>query len=258
MTISSAELNSWIGAFLWPLFRIGALFMVAPITGSSSVPVRARMILALAVTVALVPSLPLHPPVEWFTLEWFTMIFQQTMIGIVMGFALQLVFATVIFGGLIIAMQMGLGFAQMVDQLNGAQVPVVSQLYLVMVTLLFLGMDGHLLMVKLLAESFTVLPVGVDGISRDGYRVLAEWGSQLFALGLWIALPALASMLVLNISLGVMARAAPQLNIFSVGFPITMIMGYFIILYTLPGTATQFETILQSGVTLMQQLIGAR
>jgi flagellar biosynthetic protein FliR len=199
--------------------------------------------------------LPPSPAVDPFSLEAVLIILQQLVIGVAMGFSIQLVFSAVTTGGQIIAMQMGLGFASMVDPQNGTQVPVLSQLYLLLVTLLFLGFNGHLVMIEVVAESFTALPVAADGLTRNGLWLLAGWGSQMFAGALWLALPAVASLLVVNIAFGVMARAAPQLNIFAIGFPVALMMGFVVILFTLPAVVPQFETLLTDGFGLIARLL---
>jgi flagellar biosynthetic protein FliR len=257
MHFTTAEITAWIGSFLWPFFRIGSMFMVAPITGGQYVPVRARLMLAVAVTLVVMPLLPELPVADPFSLTMLTLILQQLLIGVAMGFALMLVFTAIVTGGQLIAMQMGLGFAAMVDPANGQQVPVLSQLYLIMTTLLFLVMDGHLVLIALLVESFQTLPIGPVGIDRDGFWEIVQWGSKMFAGAVWMALPAVASILVVNIAFGVMARAAPQLNIFSIGFPVTMIMGFVVILYTLPNVAPQFSVIVEQGFDLIKFLITA-
>lgn len=260
MTLTMAEITAWIGSFLWPFFRIGTLFMVAPITGSSNIPVRVRLILALAVTLLVMPLLESVPQVTPFSWSAIAIILQQLLIGAAMGFALMLVFSAIVTGGQLIAMQMGLGFASMVDPQNGTQVPVLSQLYIIMTTLLFLGMNGHLVLINLLVESFRLLPIGDSGIAADGFHAVAAWGTQMFAGALWLALPAMASLLVVNIAFGVMARSAPQLNIFAIGFPVAMIMGFVVILYTLPSVVPQFGQIVERGFDLVQYLLlgGAR
>ena len=257
MHFTSAEIVAWIGSFMWPFFRISSMFMVAPITGGQYVPVRARLMLSVAVTFVVMPLLPDPPAVTPFSLTMISLILQQLLIGVAMGFVLMLVFSAVVTGGQVIAMQMGLGFASMVDPANGQQVPVLSQLYLMMTTLLFLVMDAHLVLIALLVESFHTLPIGPTGVDRDALWAIANWGSEMFAGAVWIALPALASLLMVNIAFGVMARAAPQLNIFSIGFPVTMMMGYLVVLYTLPNVGPQFSVLLEQGFELMKFIITA-
>ncbi|MCW8826468.1 MAG: flagellar biosynthetic protein FliR [Gammaproteobacteria bacterium] len=256
MNLAATEITAWIAGYMWPFFRIGAMLMAAPISGAQTVPVRARLVLAVALTLIIAPIVPRGPLVELFSYEWVMIIIYQILIGVVIGFVFQLIFAAVITGGQIIAMQMGLGFASMVDPQNGQQVPVLSQLYLMMTTLLFLAMDGHLIMIKVIADSFTILPIGMQGIDVDAFYKLATWGSDLFAAALWLALPAVASLLLINFSFGVMSRAAPQLQIFSIGFPITLMMGFVVIYFTLPGVVLQFSTLVNELVALLNYVLG--
>jgi len=256
MNFTATEITAWIGGYMWPFFRIGAMLMAAPISGAQSVPVRVRLIMAVAITLIIVPLLPPGPQVEIFGYEWIMIILYQILIGIVIGFSFQLIFAAVTTGGQVVAMQMGLGFASMVDPQNGQQVPVLSQFYLMMTTLLFLAMDGHLVMVKVIADSFTIMPIGMQGIDSDGFYRLARWGNDLFAAALWLALPAVASLLLINFSFGIMSRAAPQLQIFSIGFPITLMMGFVVIYFTLPSVVVQFGVIVDNLIALLDFVLG--
>jgi flagellar biosynthetic protein FliR len=256
MNFAATEISTWLGGYLWPFFRIGAMLMAAPITGAQSVPMRVRIIMAIALTLIITPLIPQGPQVEIFGFAWLMIILYQILIGIVIGFSFQMIFAAVVTGGQVIAMQMGLGFASMVDPQNGQQVPVLSQFYLMMTTLLFLAMDGHLIMVKVIADSFTILPIGMQGIDIDGFYKLARWGNDLFAAALWLALPAVASLLLINFSFGVMSRAAPQLQIFSIGFPITLMMGFVVIYFTLPGLLLQFSVIVDDLIGLLDFVLG--
>jgi flagellar biosynthetic protein FliR len=185
MHFTGAEIAAWIGSYLWPLFRVGAMIVAMPVFGSILIPVRVRLMLALAVTSIVAPVLPAVQQIDPLSLEAVLIALQQILIGVAMGFAMQLVFNAVTTGGQIIAMQMGLGFASMVDPQNGTQVPVLSQLYLLLVTLLFLGFNGHLVMIEMVAESFSVLPVAADGLTRNSLWTLANLGTQMFAGALW-------------------------------------------------------------------------
>ena len=258
MTFSMAEITAWIGSFLWPFFRMGAMLMVAPVTSANYVPVRVRLIMAFAITLLVVPLLPEPPLVTPFSWEGMAIIMQQILIGAAMGFVLMMVFAAIVTGGQLIAMQMGLGFASMVDPQNGAQVPVLSQLFVIMTTLLYLAIDGHLILIAMLVESFRLIPIGPVGLDRDSFFALANWGTQMFAASLWLALPAVVALLLVNISFGVMARAAPQLNIFAIGFPVSIMMGFVVIYYTLANVAPQFAIVLEQGFELINQLLGGR
>jgi flagellar biosynthesis protein FliR len=185
----------------------------------------------------------------------FMIMLQQVLIGVVMGFILQMVFGALIFGGQVVAYSTGLGFASMVDPQNGVQVPVIAQFYLILATLLFLLSNGHLLAIELLADSFRSLPVAVDGITRNGLLEVVAWGSRLFAGGLLIALPIVGAMLMVNMGMGVVMRAAPQLNIFSVGFPVTMLIGFALMWVTLPNLFDVFNEYLADAFQLMMQTL---
>ncbi|MEJ2591746.1 MAG: flagellar biosynthetic protein FliR, partial [Candidatus Thiodiazotropha sp.] len=185
----------------------------------------------------------------------FLIMLQQVLIGVVMGFILQMVFGALIFGGQVVAYSTGLGFASMVDPQNGVQVPVIAQFYLILATLLFLLSNGHLLTIELLADSFQSLPVAVDGITRNGLLEVVAWGSRMFAGGLLIALPIVGAMLMVNMGMGVVMRAAPQLNIFSVGFPVTMLIGFALMWVTLPNLFDVFNEYLDGAFQLMMQAL---
>jgi flagellar biosynthetic protein FliR len=254
ITLNSPEIMSWLGNFLWPLFRIGALVSVAPVFGARSIPVRVKVLFSLVLTLVLMPILPASPSVDPLSAQAVLITVNQVLIGAAMGLALQLIFAMFVVGGQIIAFQMGLGFASMVDPNSGTQVPVIGQFYVILLTLLFFSLDGHLVFVDVLAGSFKTLPIGMDGLSRDGLWTLANWGSQMYAGAVQIALPAIASLLLINLTFGVVTRSAPQFNIFAVGFPITMVAGFFIILATLPTILPQVVKQFEAVFALMRYL----
>ena len=256
MLLSSAEITAFIGAWLWPLFRIGAMVMAAPVLGARSVPMRARLVITLALTLIIAPLIPPVPVVDLLSPLTLIIIVQQVLIGVILGFTAQLVFSAVITGGQVIAMQMGLGFSLMVDPQNGAQAPVLSQFYVMFAILIYLTLDGHLVLIQILVDSFTTLPVGIEGLQVKDYRTLANWGSQIFAGGLVIALPAIASLLVVNIAFGVMTRAAPQLNIFAIGFPVTMICGFALVFITLPSVVPRAGILFNGVYQLLRQVTG--
>ena len=171
MEISTAEITGVLGQYMWPFIRIAAMIMVAPIFSSNFLSARTRIIIALAISIVLVPNIPANvPTVEPLSMEGFLIIAQQILIGACMGFMLQLLFNAFIVAGQIIAMQMGLGFASMVDPQNGVLVPVISQFYLIFITLLFITVDGHLILIKVLSESFVTMPISSSGLTPTDLR----------------------------------------------------------------------------------------
>jgi flagellar biosynthetic protein FliR len=251
MAFSEAQLNALLASYLWPLVRIGAMMLATPVFNARQLPVQMRLLASLLITWAVVPNLPPMPQIDVLSHDGFIIMLQQVLIGVIMGFILQMVFGALVFGGQVAAYSMGLGFASMVDPQNGVQVPVLAQYYLILATLLFLIFNGHLLMIELVADSFHTLPVAVDGVTRNDLLELLTWASRMFAAGLILALPILGAMLMVNMGMGVVMRAAPQLNIFSVGFPITMLMGFALMWVTLPNVLNVFSELLEEAFQLI-------
>lgn len=241
--------------YLWPLFRVLALVAMAPVFGAQSVPVRIRVGFSVALTLVIAPVLPPVPVVDPLSSAGLMIVIQQVLIGLAMGFSLKLVFGAFVMAGQLIGQSMGLGFASMVDPLNGVQVPVVSQFYQVLVTLIFLGFNGHLVLLEVLADSFRTLPVGPNGLAMSGVWDLVIWGGQMFSGAVLISLPAVTALLVANIAFGVMTRASPQLNIFAIGFPITLLLGIVVMLVTLPVISPQLNNLMSDVFALMQKLV---
>jgi len=254
MLFTSAQISAWLGDFLWPLMRVAMMFAVAPVFGGRLVPKRVRLLLALLVTWVVVPVIPPAPAIDPLSAAGVMVTLQQLLIGLVLGFMLQMVFSALVLAGQVIAMGMGLGFASMVDPQNGVQVPVLGQYYVTLATLLFLVLDGHLMLISLLAETFHSLPVGVDGLNRQSMWDVAAWASHMFAGGMLIAIPAVTALLLTNIAFGVITRAAPQLNIFAVGFPLTLTLGFVIIFFTLPALVPQFSDMLRDAFDMLRTL----
>lgn len=249
MPLSESEFLSLLQAYYWPFLRISALLMAAPIFGAASVPVRGRILLAVLVAALVAPSLPVNPAVDPLGPAGLLLAVQQILIGLAMGFVIQMAFAAIVIAGQSLAMTMGLGFAMSVDPQNGVQVPVLSQLYVILATLIFLAIDGHLILIRILADSFTYLPVGNAVLQGEIAMSIVLWGSQMFASALLLALPALTAVLLINISFGVITRAAPQLNIFAVGFPVTIMVGFAFLLLSMPSMFSLLRILFENSLT---------
>ncbi len=255
LNFTEEQILSQVALFIWPLMRISAMFVSIPLFSIRAVPARVRLILSVAITLVIMPLLPPLPPVEMFSYTGFMMALTQLMIGLTSGFILQLVFAAVVFAGQGVALSMGLGFSMMVDPQNGQQVPVIAQLYTVTTTLIFISLDGHLMLIQMLLDSFKSLPIGIEGIDKAGIWSILEWSSRMFAGGLLLAMPVIASLLLVNIIFGVAARAAPQLQVFSVGFPVTLMLGLMLVWKTLPDALDQFSGMMSDGYDFIGQLL---
>jgi len=252
---SSAEITAFIGAYIWPFIRISAMMMTAPIFSAQSIPVRYRVSIAFVITLLVVPILPPLPLVDFISGEALLIAIHQVIIGAIMGFALQLAFNLFVMSGHILAMQAGLGFSMMNSPQDGVQVTVVGQLYLMLATFLYLALDGHLILIREVIYSFNLLPIGGSGISTTGYWMLVSWGSQMFQSSVMIVLPAMTALLMVNVSFGVMSKASPQLNPFSVGFLITIVFAFVIIYITLPSMLPHFERIMTEIFQLIQDIL---
>lgn len=242
--VTGTEVIEWVNGLFLPFTRIAAMLMIAPIFGARNVPLRTRLILTLVLTAVVAPLIPPAKPVDPVSAIGVLLFAQQMLIGMAIGFSVQLIFAALTLAGQTTAMGMGLGFASMVDPQNGVQVPVVGQYYLVVATLLFLAMNGHLALIRVLVDSFELLPVGGGWLGAEDFRTVAAWGGRMFANAVMVALPAVASILLINISFGVVSRAAPQLNIFGVGFPVVMVLGFVTLIFALSNLIPQLEQML--------------
>ncbi|WP_330165362.1 flagellar biosynthetic protein FliR [Methylomonas sp. LL1] len=231
------------------------MFISIPVFSVNSVPARLKMMLSLLITFAVVPTLPPMPAVALFSPEGLMVTIQQVMLGISTGFILQMVFSIMLFAGQTIAYGMGLGFASLVDPATGVQTPVIAQLFVIGSSLLFLAVDGHLLLIEMLAQSFSTLPVAADSLDKSDLWRMIAWSSQIFAGGVLLSLPIMATLLFVNISFGVASKAAPQLQLFGVGFPITILLGMALIWVGLATMLEGFSDWLHAGFVLISEML---
>ena len=255
LSLTTGQIEAWLAAYLWPLLRIGACLMVAPIFSARFVPPRYRIVLAGAVTVLVAPLLPPLPAVSPFSGPGLAITVQQLLIGAAMGFVLQIVFDSLAMGGQLLGNTMGLSFAFNVDPLRGTTAPVLGQFYTLIATLTFLALDGHIAILQVMIDGFRSLPVGTTGLGSEGYWQIAGWGSQLFRGALMVALPGLAALLVVNLAFGVVSRAAPSLNLFAIGFPVTLVAGLMIVLFGLPAVQDGFVALMRESLDFVAGLM---
>ncbi len=257
LQLTDVQIGTWVAAFMLPLFRVAAMLMAMPIFGTTLVSTRIRLYFALAITVAIAPSLPPMPAFEVLSLQTLLLCAEQAIIGALFGLSLQLLFQVFLIGGQILAIQMGMAFASMVDPANGVSTAVVGQFFSMLVTLLFLSMNGHLVAFEVLVESFTTLPVG-GGLLVNHFWDLATRLGWVFGASVLLVLPAIAALLVVNVAFGVMTRAAPQLNIFSIGFPLILVMGMVILWITMADILNQYQPLASEALQWLRELARAR
>ena len=232
LTIHASDLQQWIVQLLWPLTRILACLVVTPVFGHMAVPKRVKLAIGFVLTAAIVPTIQV-PALEVFSWHGMLSLLSEFLIGISMGFVMRLVFSAVEMAGFMIGMSMGLGFASFYDPEAHGQSIAIGQMLVMLSLLIFLSLDGHLIIVATLANSFETMPIAMSHWQLNAQAV-ALLGSHIFAQGLLLALPVVASLLLTNMALGILTKAAPQLNIFGIGFPITISVGLVMTLLSLP------------------------
>jgi flagellar biosynthesis protein FliR len=256
LTLTANQLDGWFVELFWPFVRIGACFMLAPAFGTSSVPVRVRIVLAAAMTLLVAP-LVVVPDVSPLSAPGVLITVQQVIIGAALGFSLQILFDAVSLGGEMLANSMGLSLSFNLDPQNGATTPTVSQLYSLLVTLIFLVLDGHLALIRTLVVGFHTLPIGTTGLGANGLWSVVNWGAELFSGALAVALPGVTALLIANLAFGVVSRAAPTLSIFSVGLPVSLVFGLVVIIAGLPALESSFIRLLAVALDFVRRLSGA-
>ena len=254
LTLTSGEINTWIAALLWPLSRILGLIAAAPLFGNAGVPLRVKVLLGvfLALVIApLVPAVPAADPTSWAGL---LILVKEMIIGLAMGFAMRLVFAAVEYAGEVASQTMGLGFAMFFDPSTRGRSSAISQFMALVATMAFLAVNGHLVLLEALAESFITMPITETPFSSNAALELARWGGRIFSAGLQIAMPIIAALLITQVALGILTRAAPQLNIFGIGFPITLGVGFLTLSLALPYLSAPIVNLFNQGIETTRSL----
>ena len=254
ITVTSAQLDAWLTMLLWPLTRVLAVLAAAPVLGQTRIPVRIRIGLAIGITLVLAPTLPTPPAIAPTSAAGMLILATQLVIGLAIGFVLRLVFTAVEMAGDLIGLQMGLGFAMFYDPANVQHTPIIGQFMGLLATLAFLAINGHLMVISALADSFRALPIAASPLGANLFEALSRHGAIVFVAGLQLALPLIVTMLVVNLALGVLTRAAPQLNIFAVGFPLTIAIGFGALILTLPYFGPLFERTLDQAFVFVTHL----
>jgi len=245
LTVTEAQLMGWIAPVLWPFIRALALLASLPVFSQRAVPMRVKVALGLLIALAAQASLPTMPATPLDSAAAVELVLQQVLIGVALGFAVRVVFAAVEMAGELIGLQMGLNFAGFFDPATSAMGTASGRFFGTMVAFLFVIVNGHLAILAVLVRSFEAFPVGAEPFAFLWRTQPQAWGGEIFALGLWIALPLVGMLLFVNLLLGVIARVAPQINIFAVGFPVTLGVGLVGMLLTLPLMQQPFTMALE-------------
>jgi flagellar biosynthetic protein FliR len=245
VSFSETQVLAWITPLLWPFLRVLALFSTLPVFAPRGVPARVRVALALLIAFCAQATLPAIEPVALDSAAGFLTVAQQFVIGASLGFAVRIVFSAVELAGELIGLQMGLNFAGFFNPTTGGEATATSRFFNVSVSWLFVVMNGHLLLIAALVQSFHAFPVGPEPFAFLRTVQPQVWGAEIFRLGLWIAMPLVAMLLFVNFVLGIISRVAQQMNIFAIGFPITVSVGLVGTMLTLPLMQAPFTMALE-------------
>jgi flagellar biosynthetic protein FliR len=254
-TIDSADISSSIARVWWPALRIGGFVLSAPLASESGIPHIVKIIVSLALTALMASLVQIPADLSIFSGAGLLAAIQEVLIGVSIGMMVSLAFEALIFAGQTISLSMGLGFATLVDPQRGANTPVLGQMFMIFGILTYLAIDGHLVLLGALAGSFQALPVGAAHLGHDFLLSVVLWGAGIFQSGLLIALPAVISLVIVNLALGVVTRAAPQLNLFGIGFTITLLCGFFVLIAGIDGIMAGVTNLLNGALAAAFDLV---
>ncbi len=257
ITITSAELHTWIASFLWPLTRILGLIATAPLFGNVSIPARVKVGLGIMLALIIAPGLNALPAIDPMSWKGLLILIQQFVIGAAMGLTIRIVMAAMEMAGEIIGMTMGLGFATFFDPQSKGRSPAISQFLALLALMIYLAANLHLAVLSVLADSFSSMPISALPITNQPFQLFIAWGGRIFSAGVQLSLPIVAALLITNVALGILTRAAPQLNLFGIGFPVTICVGFVMIGLALPYMTTPLDRLFQEGFEVMRQMTAA-
>jgi flagellar biosynthetic protein FliR len=257
VSLNVSEVSTWVGRMWWPVLRVSGFVLTAPAASEMVVPGLVKIVLTLALAFLMAPLVEVPADLSIFSAAGLLAAVLELLIGISIGMVVQMTFEALVFAGQSISLTMGLGFATLVDPQHGAQSPVLGQLFMIIGTLTYLAIDGHLMLLGALAESFHSMPIGAAHVDKHFFLSVVLWGARVFDTGLLIALPAVIALVIVNLALGVVTRAAPQLNLFGIGFTITLMSGFFVLIAGLDGIMSGISSLINSALVAVSQLIGA-
>ncbi|SFR01012.1 MULTISPECIES: flagellar biosynthetic protein FliR [unclassified Enterobacter] len=252
--VTSDQWLQWLGMYFWPLLRVLALISTAPILSERTVPKRVKIGLGVVITFIIAPNLPAND-VTVFSMDALWLALQQILIGVALGFTMQFAFAAIRTAGELIGLQMGLSFATFFDPSSNLNMPVLARFMDLLALLLFLSFNGHLWLISMLVDTFHTLPIGGEPVNSNAFLALARAGGLIFLNGLMLALPVITMLLTLNLSLGLLNRMAPQLSVFSIGFPVTLTVGILLMVTLMPLIAPFCEHLFSEIFNLLADIL---
>lgn len=252
--LDSSQWLEWLNHYFWPLLRVLALIMTAPILSERSIPKRVKVALGIMISIVIAPSIPVTH-ITIFSASGFWLALQQVLIGVALGFTMQFAFAAVRTAGEIVGLQMGLSFATFFDPGSRLNMPVLARFLDILAILLFLTFNGHLWLISMLVDTFHTLPIGEMAINSQVFMTLTRSAGLIFINGLMLALPLITLLLTLNIALGMLNRMSPQLSVFVIGFPVTLSVGMLVFSAMMPLVAPFTEHLFSTIFDLLANII---
>jgi flagellar biosynthesis protein FliR len=255
--LNAADVSTWVGRLWWPTLRVAGFVLAAPIASEAVIPRLVKIVMSVALAFLMAPLVQIPASLSIFSGAGVLAAVQEVLIGVAVGMVVTLTFEALTFAGQTISLSMGLGFATLVDPQRGAQTTVIGQMFMIMGILTYLAINGHLMLLGVLAESFQSLPIGAAHIDRNFLLSVVLWGARVFESGLLIALPAVIALVIVNLALGVVTRAAPQLNLFGIGFTVTLLCGFFVLIVGLDGVVAGISSLIGGALTAAADLVHA-
>jgi flagellar biosynthetic protein FliR len=257
VVLNVADVSTWVARLWWPTLRVGGFVLAAPIASENYIPRLIKIVMSVALAFLVAPMAQVPASLSIFSAAGMLAGAQEVLIGVSVGMVVQLAFEALTFAGQTISLTMGLGFATLVDPQRGAQTTVIGQMFMIIGILAYLAVNGHLVLLGVLAESFHTLPIGAAAVGKDFLLSVVVWGAHVFESGLMIALPAVIALVIVNMALGVVTRAAPQLNLFGIGFTITLMCGFFVLIVGLEGIMSGIMSLINSALGAAAELVRA-
>ena len=255
MTLNVADISSWVAQLWWPMLRIGGFALTAPAFSEGLIPSFPKIFLSVSLGFLLAPMVAVPAGLSIFSAAGMLAAAQEVLIGAAIGMVVELAFEALTFAGQSISLTMGLGFATLVDPQRGANTTVLGQLFMIIGLLTYLAVNGHLMLMGALAQSFQTLPIGAANVTGNFLMAEVLWGARVFQAGLLIALPAVTALIIVNLALGVVTRAAPQMNLFGIGFTVTLLCGFFVLLVGLDGLMSGITSLIDSALHAAGELV---
>ncbi|QEM84244.1 flagellar biosynthetic protein FliR [Halomonas binhaiensis] len=253
--LTSNQLQDWLVIFLWPFFRISSLMLSAPLWGHGAIPTQVKVALAAAISMMIAPLIPPMPAIPISSWSGFGLIVEQIIIGVTIGMTVRVMLGMVQASGEFIGLQMGLAFATFFDPSIGTNMTVVSRYLYMFMLLIFLSLNGHLIVLETLVNSFITLPIGIQHFNPEAFILVVRYSASIFATGLLLALPLVASLLVINLALGILNRAAPQLTVFNIGFPTTLTVGLVLLIALMKELGPFLERHVHQGLSYLHLIL---